>query len=166
MRRGVRRRRPRSSAICFMRSAICSSDASVPSSERISLTRAARSESALHPRQTPARVRRRHGRRQLAQAQGLRWFQESRPKTCRLLQGRGDVWRRAHRQRLLNSVERACRTPARPIHAVNQVPVRKRQTESRSRPAPRLRPKGNSPAAVAWVSPCAKSLYCGHFSRF
>jgi hypothetical protein len=63
-------------------------------------------------------------------------------------------------------VERACRAPARTIHAVNQVPVRKRQTENQSRPAPRLRPKGNSPAAVARVSPCAKSLYCGHFSHF
>jgi hypothetical protein len=58
----ARRRRPRSSAISRIRSAICSGDAPGPSSARTSFTRADRSESALQPRQTPARVRRAQGR--------------------------------------------------------------------------------------------------------
>jgi hypothetical protein len=39
--------------------------------------------------------------------------------------------------------------PARPVHAVNQMPVRKRQTESRSRPATRFRLSATSLAVVA-----------------
>src|ERR1039458_4645531 len=65
--RAVRRRRTRSSEICFMRSVICSGEASGPSSLRIPLTLAAKSEYDWHPRQIPARVKRRHGRWQLAQ---------------------------------------------------------------------------------------------------
>jgi hypothetical protein len=56
--RAVRRRRPRSSSSCFRRVAICSGVASGPSSVRTSLIRAARSESALQLRQSPALVRR------------------------------------------------------------------------------------------------------------
>jgi len=53
--RAVRRRRPRSSATSFRRSAICSGDASGPNSTRTARTRAARSMSALHSRQRPER---------------------------------------------------------------------------------------------------------------
>jgi hypothetical protein len=46
-----------------------------------------------------------------------------------------------------------------PIHAVNQMPVRR---DKRRAGATRL----HVFAVAAWVSPCAKSLYSGHFSRF
>jgi hypothetical protein len=48
-------------------------------------------------------------------------------------------------------------------HPVNQMPARKRQTETRLRPPPPFRPKMATPGRRGWVSPCAGSPYYGHF---
>ena len=51
-----------------------------------------------------------------------------------------------------------------PVHAVNQRAVPKRQTESRSRPAPPFRPLLASPGRRWRVSPVARTPYYGRFS--
>ena len=49
-------------------------------------------------------------------------------------------------------------------HAVNQVPARKRQTETRTQPSPRFRPRMANPGRRCRVSPFPRSPYYGHFA--